>query len=143
MNYHITTKVCTLSGTVRDHFLRHLRQIEKDLSDMDPNLPILDVIVREHNKKRLNHHAIEEMELNGSKAYLKTVHPKYPSSVYFDGSIRLILPKKPLFVKFEGGVIDKALDVGFERLLKELETYKGKHFSGYSAYRDHSSIRDG
>ncbi len=78
-------------------------------------------------------------EFKSSLPLLEIVMRKQRNRTF--GTIKLILPKKPLVVHAQGFVIDEAINVGFDRLMREVDTYKGKHFVGDSEYFNHNSIR--
>jgi len=67
--------------------------------------------------------------------------PKASLAICFDGTIKMVLPKKPLIVRFKKATIDEAVNIGFDRLFKEIETYKGKHFTNNSEFYNHDTIR--
>ncbi|OGH20760.1 MAG: hypothetical protein A3D74_05545 [Candidatus Levybacteria bacterium RIFCSPHIGHO2_02_FULL_37_13] len=125
MHYTITTKDCSLSEGLEKYLQVHIEKLAKFLPKFDRDLPLLDIIVRKHKKKSLK------------KAGKKHID----NPVYYDGTLKLILPKKPLVVKILGKTIEEATNLGFSHLLKELETYKGKHMSSDSEYFDRRSIR--
>lgn len=59
----------------------------------------------------------------------------------YRGSMLLSLPRKLLYVRFAQETLDAAFQEGFRKLLKEIQTYKGMHFSADSTYKNHESIR--
>lgn len=126
MDYKLTTKNCRVSDTTRQYLKVHVKKIGRFLEKTVGELPKAEIIIRRQKKRRLNH---------------LTSNPKASSPIYYELSVKIVLPKKPLFVHFQGKTIEEAIDVCFHRLLKELEKYKGKHISSYSKYLDHRSIR--
>lgn len=140
MKYVITTKQCVLSKDIEHYVEQEVSKLVRFLRRHDPILPTLDIVIRKHKKRRLNHRALAD-GFSDHQWTILMVHPKADSSHYYDGMMKLLLPQKPLVVHFKGKTTDEALNVGFARLMKELETYKGKHFESDSQYFDHRSIR--
>ncbi|MBI2074943.1 MAG: hypothetical protein HYT83_03860 [Candidatus Levybacteria bacterium] len=134
----ITTKGCRLSDVILEHINQHAQKIAQFLSGYGSDLPLLVIILRKH-KRRLGQNTEIITFDEGDVRHI--INNKTASTIYFDGTITLRIPKKPLVVHLTGGSPDEAVNIGFERLIKELKTYKGKHFSSNSEYFDHRSIR--
>ena len=141
MKYTVTTKHLKLSEKTLAHIERHVKKINHMLPFLDPDAVTLDFVLRKNRKKRLNHIKIEIFEEDHQEKSIEQINPKAESPIYYDGTIKMILPKKPLVVHIAGENIDQAINIGFERLFKELETYKGRHLVDDSEYFNHDTIR--
>ncbi len=141
MRYTISTKHLRISDRTLKNIDNHIKKIDQMLPSLQSDLVELDLVIRENKKRRLNNVRIETFEENHTERFIDIANPKNPDPIYFDGTIKMILPKKPLVVHLKGGTIDEALSLGFERLFRELKTYKGKHFVSDSEYFDHETIR--
>lgn len=144
MIYSISTKGCKLPDEKLDYINKHIEKLVQLLPNLNSDLAFLELIIRRHKKKRLDHmlkHIKETSGGNQQAKKLTTINLKASSPVYYNGTIMLRLPKKPLVAHIFGTTIDEAINIGFERLVKELETYKGEHFQGHSEYSNHRSIR--
>lgn len=128
MKYTVSTKHCILSEKTLKHLRRHIEKLDQMLPGFDPDLVSLDIVFRRKRERKLNH---------------TNPTPKAPDFIYFEGTIKMVLPKKPLIVCFKENTIDQAVNIGFERLFKEIETYKGKHFPNDSEFYNHDTIRKG
>lgn len=113
MIYRLTTKNCSISGFTKKIIDKNIQKLSHFLIHFQDDLPILSLVIRGNKRKN-----------------------------YYDGSITLQLPKKVLFASINGSNIDEAVLLGFERIKKELETYKGLHFNSNSKYYDHRSIKN-
>lgn len=112
MNLCITTRYYQLSNSLWQVIERHIKKISQYLPHLNPNLGLVKLVIK-RNKRRN----------------------------YFDGSLSLSLPKKHLHAYFQGFYAEEEIKNAFERLLKELGRYKGKHFTNDSQYFRHESIR--
>lgn len=139
MKYEVSSKGFKLSDATLQQIEKYVVKVERILPHFAPDLVFVDIVLKKHKIHRLNH--IKDYEPEENEIIVGHVNPKAKSSVYFDGIIKLILPKKPLIVHLKGSMIDESIHAGFDRLIKEIETYKGKHFSGDSKYYDHRTIR--
>ncbi|MBI2031707.1 MAG: hypothetical protein HYT08_03775 [Candidatus Levybacteria bacterium] len=142
MRYTVTAKQCELSDKALLHIKNHVRKLAGLLPEFRVDLPLLEIIIKRHKKRRLNH-ITDEVRIDNVIEIVESVTPKSEDPIYYDGTIKLILPKKPLVVYTRGFLLDQVIDVGFHRLTKEIKTYKGKHFVGNSEYFDRRSIRTG
>lgn len=141
MKYTISTKHLKLSDKTLGHIEKHIEKINHMLSHLQPDISELDLLIRENKKKRLNDRNLEAFVENEMLKAKNRVNAKILSPIYFDGTIKLTLPKKPLTIHLHGTTLDEAINVGFDRLFGEIETYKGKHYTGNSEYFDHRTIR--
>ena len=141
MKYTISTKHCSLSDKNLEHIDQHIAKINRMLPNLGSDAAELDIVIRQNKKRRLNHIKLDEFEENHGTLTIGYTNPKSPDPIYINGTIKLTLPKKPLAVNLEGASIDEAINIGFERLFKELKTYKGKHYASNSEYFDHTTIR--
>ena len=97
-----------------DRFLEHLLyKIERYLPKFAPDLPYINLVL----KKNLN------------------------KGEFFEGRIKLFLPKRTLAANFSGRTPKTLLKIGFDKISKEFDTYKARHFKGSSKYRSHESVR--
>jgi|SRR5581483_7030889 len=113
MNYTITLKECNLTERDREKLHLFTSKLANRLSNFVIDLPMLEVILHKSQKK----------------------------GGYFEGTLKLNLPKKPIVAHEKGITIEDAMHNGFYCLLKEFEKYKGKHFKGSSKYPNHDTIR--
>src|SRR3989344_1804577 len=98
MKYTITTKHCSLSDKTLKHIEKHIAKINNMLPNLDPDATELDFIIRQNKKKRLNSQKHEELEENHMEKTIEDFYPKASDPIYFDGTIKLVIPKKPLTV---------------------------------------------
>lgn len=113
MIYSISTKDCKISEKNLTLLERHLYKLSDLISKYSSDLPLLYLVIRWQSKKD-----------------------------FYYGSIFLDIPKKRLFCSFYGKSIEEALELGFERIEKEIETYKGLHFVSDSEYYDRSTLEE-
>ena len=113
MVYSIATKDCEISEKNLALLERYLYKLSDRISKFSTDLPLLYFVLRWQSKKD-----------------------------YYYGSIYLDLPKKRLYVNFQGKSIEEAIQLGFERIKKEVETYKGLHFTSDSEYYDHTNLEE-
>lgn len=113
MIYSISTKDCKISEKNLTLLERHLYKLSDLISKFSSDLPLLYLVIRWHSKKE-----------------------------YYDGGIFLDIPKKRLYCSFHGKSIEEAIQLGFERIEKEVKNYKGLHFASNSEYYDHSNLKD-
>ncbi len=126
MRYTVTAKLCSLSQEVEGYIMQESIRLTDYLSGVDSEIPHLDIIIRKNKKKGLNN-------IEGKKVV--------DNPIFYDGTLKLMLPKKPLVVNILGKTIDEALKTGFKTLKKTLETYKGEHMKSYSKFKDHATLR--
>lgn len=91
----------------------------------NPDFPLLEIIIRKYKKT-----------IRGNRGKRGT-----ESAVYYEGTLELVLPKKRLIGKMLNRTVHEAIKDGFNALFREIEKYKGFHFSGYSKYYSHATIR--
>lgn len=118
---------------------KHAKKLTLFLSQIKSNLPLLDIIIRKQKKRRLNSGINSVDVVYNIKS--KFAFPKIKTPFFYDGTLKLILPKRSLIVHIKGNLIEEAIKAGFSRLIKELNNYQGKHHKGNSKYFDHRSIR--
>jgi len=117
----ITTKGFKLSEKDKEKLGSYVSKLSRYLIQFREKLPILTFILRKDKKV--------------------SALPKEPSPFYYEGTIRLRLPKKSLVSHIREAFTTQAIEKGFRRILKELQTYKGKHFRGHSKYRSKESLK--
>lgn len=139
MHFIVTTKQFHLS----DNEYRYLERLVKKLLQFtpwkEPDFPLLEIIIRRHKKKSLDH--IEKRLISESAVKPKPEHETIDNPIYFDGTLELILPKKRIVTKMLGKTAREALKDGFDELFIELDKYKGMHFVNDSEYYSHKTIR--
>lgn len=113
MIYSISTKDCKISEKNLILLERHLYKLSDLISKFSSDLPLLYLVIRWHSKKD-----------------------------YYDGALFLDIPKKRLYAVFEGKSIEEAVQLGFERIEREIDTYKGLHFTSDSEYYDRSTLEE-
>lgn len=59
----------------------------------------------------------------------------------FEGWVKLILPKKVLYARFQGETVRDGFSKAKRHLLKEIKKYKDLHFKSQSQYPSHETIR--
>ena len=112
MKYELSLKKFDASNRFNKLLLRYVSKIKRKLRNFSDDIIELTVIVKKHEK---NH--------------------------FFSARFSLLLPVKPLNATSGGHTPEEVLANGFEKLLKEYEIYKGKHFKGYSKYGNQETIR--
>ena len=112
MNFCVTARHYQITSSLWDVVERHVQKIGNRLPNLNPNLGLIKLVII-RNKRRN----------------------------YFDGSISFSVPKKHLYAYFQGVRVEEAVKNAFGRLFKELNKYKGKHFTNDSQYFRHESIR--
>lgn len=108
----LTSKSFKMSDRFKRSILEKINKIESIFPKFHENLPELYLVIR-RNKVRQ----------------------------YFEGSLKISIPKKVLFARFESDDAANSIERAFNKIYKEAEVYKGKHFKSYSKYKDHSSVR--
>lgn len=141
MKYTISAKHVKLSDKTLGFITLHIEKVSHMFPDLKPDIAELDIVIRENKKKKLHDVKSLELEEIPTRKSTKKVVSKVLRPVYFDGTIKLVLPKKPLTIHLKGASIHQAVSKGFDRLIAEIETYKGKHYSGDSKYYDQRTIR--
>ncbi|OGH13161.1 MAG: hypothetical protein A2687_05240 [Candidatus Levybacteria bacterium RIFCSPHIGHO2_01_FULL_38_26] len=126
MRFIIATKDCALSTASKEYVGQHTKKLSTLLSKRSLSPSLLDILIKKHKR------------VTSASDRSSVDNP-----IYYDGTIKLVLPKKPLVVRMIGKTIDEAVKNSFAKLTKKLETYKGKHISSNSKYLDHSTIRKG
>lgn len=138
MIYNITAKNFDLSDRTLKDIDRYAKKLVKYLPGFDPDLLLMDFIIRKQKKHLDNFVEKVEADHTSTPVYEKK---KTYGTVYYDGRILLRIPAKPLAVRFKEDTVNKAISVGFARINKELQRYEGMHFTSNSGYYNHKSIR--
>lgn len=115
----ITTKGFKLSPKDKEKVESYLSKLSRYLIQFREKLPIFTFILRKDKKV--------------------STSPKEKSPFYYEGTMKLSLPKKPLVAHIRETFVVEAIEKGFKRILKELQTYKGKHFKAHSDYKSKES----
>lgn len=113
MIYTISAKGCQISKKNLVLIERYLFKLSDLVSKLSSDLPLFYLVIRWQSKKDFHY-----------------------------GSIFLDIPKKRLFCSFSGKSIEEALELGFQRIKKEVKTYKGFHFPSDSEYYDRSTLEE-
>lgn len=139
MNLIITTKKFRLLGNDQQYIGKLVKKILRFIPWKDDDYPLLEIILRKHKKKSLDH---SEKKLIAKDLVRPLAgHETIDNPVYYDGTVDLILPKKRLVANMLGKTVHEAIKDGFDELFSEIDTYKGLHFSGNSKYYSHQTIR--
>ena len=139
MHFTITTKLFHLSDIECRYIERLVKKLLQFAPWKEPDLPLLEIVVRKHKKKSLNH--IEKRLISEGTVEAKPGHETIDNPIYYDGTLDLILPKKRIVAKMLGKTVREALKDGFDELFLELDKYKGMHFANDSEYHSHKTIR--
>ncbi len=139
MRYAITVKKCSLSIATERKIEKQVKKLTQFLPGFSNQALFLEIVMRKHRKKSFDH--LEKRLIGNNEITPAGNRPLLDSPVYYDGTIKLILPKKPLIVHMLGKTADNALLNGFHTLIKELKIYKGKHFQENSEYSSQETIR--
>lgn len=139
MRFTITTKLFHLSDNEYLYIERLVKKILQFTPWKEPDLPFLEIVIRRHKKKGLNH--IEKRLITEGAVEPKPGHETVDNPIYYDGALDLILPKKRIVAQMLGKTVREALKDGFDELFLELDKYKGLHFANDSEYYNHRSIR--
>ncbi len=140
MNIKIASKNFQVSKRLYREIIKKAEKVFLLTPWKDSDYPILDMIIRKKRKKSLSHtekKLISEYEVNPPAGG----HRAIDNPVYYDGTIKLITPKKPLVTSLLGKTLEEAIEKGFRHLIREISKYKGMHFRSHSEFFDHSSIR--
>lgn len=135
VKYTFAVKHFSLDPACEEFVVRQVEKLRRFLKDIDHESLVVEIVVRQE-KARSPHH---EGGVEGESLDKKRNRDLSP--YYYSGTIHLRLPKKMLVATLDGAHAEEALRVGFDRLFREIEKYKGKHFPSYSQYMDRSSIR--
>lgn len=140
MKYTVSTKKFKLSSKIEVDIARHIAKIVRVTPIFPNNFILLDITIRKEKKNSLDHteNTIRNFDINPLPG-----HPIIDNPVFYDGTLHLVLPIKSLTVHFRGKTPDEALQFGFERLVEEIDVYKGKHIPSDSEYKNHKTIRGG
>lgn len=113
MKYLATLKNFILTEKEEQIMLHQLELLEKKFHNFEKDIPILTLVLKKHEK---NH--------------------------FYAGSMTMQLPKKKLIAELGGNDVSDILHSGFNKLNKEFETYKAKHFKGSSKHPSRETLRD-
>ncbi|OGH42235.1 MAG: hypothetical protein A3H79_03800 [Candidatus Levybacteria bacterium RIFCSPLOWO2_02_FULL_36_8b] len=113
MIYAVTAKRCEISKENLEMLEKHLNKLCKFLPFSSSDISLSSLVINWHKKKN-----------------------------YYDGSITLKLPKKLLYASFIGNSIEEAIQLGLDRIQKEVKTYRGFHMQNDSEYFDRNSINE-
>lgn len=86
-------------------------------------------------KRKLQHFTSDVVRLS-------IVVKKHEKNNFYSATFKMSLPKKLLVARSGGHSIEAVLGMGFEKLERHVDEYKGTYFIGGSTYPDRSSIRD-
>lgn len=133
MIINIADKGLKLDKTALKILNRNLEKVNKILPHFKTDLPSVNFFIRKnddkyHTKRKYRH---------TSKDYMHTKS----ALAHFEGWIRLILPRKALYVHFKGETVDECIHGAIKHLIIEIKKYKDLHFASQSQYPHHESIR--
>lgn len=114
MNYTLTLKGLQLEEDAEEVLKKHVASLKRKLMHFAFDIPQFSLVIKKHEK---NH--------------------------YYSGIMTLHLPKKPLIARIGGHSVKDVIHEGFDKINREFEVYKGKHFKGSSKYPDHKPIQGG
>jgi len=140
MNIKLASRNFSIPNRLHQDIIKRMEKIIRVIPWKDSDYPLLDIIVRKKRKKSLDHiekRLISEYEINPPAGGHKSVD----NPVYYDGTIKLIMPKRPLIVSLLGKTPEEAFVLGFDHLEREIGRYKGTHLKSHSEYFDHDTIR--
>lgn len=140
MIYSISVKEFKMTEKMLQSIEKNVKKVLKFSPNYDSDLPLLEFIIRKH-KKRSSNRVIGNYSIDDNEIITKNKKGKNSNSTYYDGTIFLRLPFKPLAIRILGNSFDEAINSGFEKIYKDLNKYKGKHIRSDSEYPDHSTIR--
>lgn len=118
----ITTKGFKYESNEQEKIDALVNRLTLSLTKFKEDLPLLTFVLRKDKKV-------------GSPQ-------KVVSPFYYEGTITLQLPKKPLVAHVLRVTVIEAIEEAFMRIFKELDTYKGKHFKGHSKYMSKKTIKN-
>lgn len=135
MKYTLAVKHFSLDPVCEEFVVRQVEKLGRFLKDIDHESLVVEIVIKQE-KARSSHH---EGGVEGD--YLDKKRNRDLSPYYYSGTLHLSLPNKMLVATLDGAHEEEALRAGFDRLFREVEKYKGKHFPSYSRYQDKRSIR--
>ena len=133
MKVLVSTKGTKLERNVLDSINKYSAKLNRFLPHFNPDLLTLNLFVRKNDDK---FHVHRKYRHTG-KDYLKGKS----QLAHFEGSIRLIAPKKVLYTNFKGVTVYESVHTGIKNLIKEINKYKQLHFKSQSQYPHHETIR--
>lgn len=139
MHVTLSTKHFHLSENTSAYLKKLIKKLVKKLPWEEPDYPLLDIVLRMHEKKSF-HHA-KKLHIEELTTQPESGHRIIDNPVYYDGIIKLPLPQRVLVVNLLGKTPSDAIKRGFDDLFRELDTYKGLHFVDDSEYYSKESIR--
>ncbi len=140
MKVSISTKHLQLSPTSTRAIEKYLTKINKIIPTFEDDLVEMDLVLKEYKKRGSGGKKTELVEEEFDLPVENDI-PKTSEPTYFEGTIKMILPHKPLVVRLKGLSEEEAINKGFDTLIRELQKYKGKYFTSNSEYFDHKTIR--
>lgn len=108
---YLSTKNFTTTTQFDKLYSRYLNKIEKKLTSFAGDLPLLIIVIKKHEKHS-----------------------------FYTATLTLSLPKKTLAVTGKGHTSKEVLHELFEKLFREIDEYKGKHFKGSSKYSRRETV---
>lgn len=127
----LNTDTLQLDPTAIERIKDNLSKTHKYLPNLGDDLH-LELLIRRtrdkfHPKSRLKKH----------RDYLATKLKQFK----FEGWIKLTLPKKVLYAKFQGLTVKGGVSKGLRSLIVEIKKYKELHFKSQSKYPSQETIR--
>ena len=112
---------------------RNLEKVSKILPHFKTDLPSINFFIKKNDDK----YYIKRKYRHTSKDYTHTKS----ALAHFEGWLRLILPRKALYVHFKGATVEECIHDGIKHLIKEIKKYKDLHYRSQSQYPHRESIR--
>lgn len=105
MQTYISSKNFTPDKQFEKIYKRYVVKFEKKLHNFADDLPVIALHIKRHEKHQ-----------------------------YYTARLALTLPKKTLISTTKGHTSEEILHGLFEKIIREFEAYKGKHFKGSSKH---------
>lgn len=132
MIINIADKGLKLDETALKILNRNLEKVSRILPHFKSDLPAINFFIKKNDDK---YH--KRKYSNKGKDYTSTKS----ALAHFEGWLRLILPRKALYIHFRGATVEECIHAGIKHLIKEIKKYKDLHFKSQSQYPHHESIR--
>lgn len=133
MIFKLTAKGCEISENSYKRIKARLQKIIQTFPNVSDDL----IVFRLNLKRNTDKYHPKRVAHRSHKSYSDSK----PFISFFEGSIAFRLNKNMLYSRFKGHTIDESVNLGFERIVKNLEKHKSLHFPQESEYPDKNSIR--
>jgi len=129
MKYTLSSKNCKYTDEDIRLIVKHIEKIAQLIPYVNSDRDEIDLVVRKYHERGSIHISAHSIKTKFKRPY------------YYEGVLKMTLPRKVLAVHFVDENKDFALNKGFEKLFKELMKYRGIHFKANSKYDNHSTFR--